>query len=120
MSVVTLNSPRIFYFFLPMSTDLLRHTIYQNLLDLATNDGINASGKEDVYGCIFGRDSAITILKILKTTQKKDSLTSLQRKELLAMSKRALLTLTKLQGQETNIESGEEPGKFIHEYRPDN
>ena len=39
---------------------------------------------------------------------------------LLDITKRGLLTLVALQGQETNIESGEQPGKFIHEYRKDN
>lgn len=42
-----------------------RDYIYQSLLELATNDGINASGKDEIYGCIFGRDSALTILKIM-------------------------------------------------------
>ncbi len=34
------------------------------------------------------------------------------------MVKKALLTLASLQGKKINIESGEEPGKCIHEYRP--
>ena len=41
----------------------LRNLSYNSLLELATDEGINASGKQDVYSCIFGRDSAITILK---------------------------------------------------------
>ncbi len=90
-----------------------RDYIYQSLLDLATEDGINASGKDEIYGCIFGRDSAKTILKILRTHQKQPSL------ELLEICRRALLTLCSLQGIEVNIESGEEPGKFIHEFRKD-
>lgn len=88
-----------------------RDYIYQSLLGLATEDGINASGKDEIYGCIFGRDSALTILKILKVYQKLPS------GELLKICKQALLTLCSLQGKETNIESGEEPGKFIHEFR---
>lgn len=81
------------------------------LFELATHEGINASGREGVYGCIFGRDSALTILKILRAHSKKPSL------ELLDISRRALLTITTLQGKEFNIENGEQPGKFIHEFR---
>lgn len=90
-----------------------RDIIYQNLLSLATNDGINASGKDEIYGCIFGRDSALTILKILKVHKKFPC------EQLLQISKRSLLTLCALQGKEKNIESGEQPGKFIHEFRKD-
>jgi len=72
------------------------------LLSLATEDGINASGKDEIYGCIFGRDSAKTILKILRVYSKSPQ------EELLKVSKRALLTLCSLQGKEINIESGEE------------
>lgn len=88
-----------------------RDYIYQNLLSLATEEGINASGKDEIYGCIFGRDSALTILKILKVHQKIPS------EQLLQICRRALLTLCKLQGGQVNVESGEEPGKFIHEFR---
>lgn len=92
----------------------LRRIAFQTLLDLSTPTGINASGKEDVYGCIFGRDSAITILKILNSHSRVPNL------ELLDACRRSLITLASLQGKEFNIESGEEPGKFIHEFRPDN
>lgn len=88
-----------------------RDYIYQSLLDLATNDGINASGKDEIYGCIFGRDSALTILKIIRVHQKSPT------DELMKIARRTLLTLCNLQGKEVNIESGEEPGKFIHEFR---
>jgi glycogen debranching enzyme len=89
----------------------LRKLAYRSLLELATDEGINASGKEDVFGCIFGRDSALTILKILRAHTNKPSL------GLLEISRRALLTLTQLQGKVINPESNEAPGKFIHEYR---
>lgn len=95
----------------------LKTKIYQSILDLATPDGINASGKEEVYGCIFGRDSFITILKLLKVTSNPSVNTNDDMSMLLTIVKRALLTLVELQGRQTNIESGEEPGKFIHEYR---
>lgn len=103
-----------------MDTQNLRKTIYDTILDLATEKGINASGKDDIYGCIFGRDSAITILKIIKSCSNNQSLSETEKENLLAICKRGLQTLVSLQGKETNIESGEEPGKFIHEYRPDN
>ncbi len=91
-----------------------RKFILQSLLSLATDDGINASGKEEIYGCIFGRDSALTILKILRVHKKLPS------DDLIQVCRNALLTLCSLQGKETNIESGEEPGKFIHEFRKKN
>lgn len=103
-----------------MDLNLLRNNIYNSILELATEDGINASGKDDVYGCIFGRDSAITILKILKATQNQVAASEFDVNSLHEICKRALLNLVSLQGARTNIESGEEPGKFIHEYRKDN
>lgn len=84
---------------------------HNSLVNLATEEGINASGKDDVFGCIFGRDTALTVLKILRAHKKQQS------PALLEISKRALLTLVKLQGVQSNIESGEQPGKFIHEFR---
>jgi glycogen debranching enzyme len=82
--------------------------------ELETEQGILASGKEEIYGCIFGRDSLITGLKLLKTYQKTGD------GYFLALVKKILLNLASLQGKEINIESGEEPGKCIHEFRPDN
>lgn len=92
----------------------LRKKVYNCLIELSHEDGINASGKEEVYGCIFGRDSFITIIKILHAIEKQPDA------ELLAICKRSLLKHIELQGKESNIESGEQPGKFIHEYRIDN
>ncbi|MBI2074489.1 MAG: hypothetical protein HYT83_01485 [Candidatus Levybacteria bacterium] len=86
---------------------------YKCLLELATEDGINASSRDEVFGCLFGRDSAITILKILKVHSVKPV------DPLLEICRRTLLTLVSLQGREFNLESGEEPGKFIHEFRRD-
>ncbi len=97
---------------------ITQNSIYQSLLDLSTEEGINASGKEEIYGCIFGRDSALTILKILKVCNKADFPVE-KKEELSAICKRALLTLISLQGKESNLESGEEPGKFVHEFRKD-
>ncbi len=88
-----------------------------HLRDLSTEIGINASGRDEVYGCLFGRDSALTILQILQSVDR-DSVSSDQDAlELLSICEKTLLTLVDLQGQTINLESGEEPGKFIHEYR---
>lgn len=103
-----------------MNTQELRQLVFNSLLEMATEEGINASGRHEVYGCIFGRDSAITIVKTLKAYANKKAFSSEERRTLLDMCRRALLTLVSLQGSEVNIESGEEPGKFIHEYRKDN
>lgn len=94
----------------------LRKLVYNNLISLSSEEGIYASHKEEVYGCVFGRDSAITILKIIRACS--NSRTNIIDKlKLLEISKRALLNLIKLQGRDVNPDSGEEPGKFIHEYR---
>ncbi len=92
-------------------THLLRQIAYQSLLDLATEDGINASGKDEIYGCTFGRDTAITVLKTLKVLSKDPD------SQLSQICRRALINLIHLQGKEVNIESGEQPGKILHEYR---
>lgn len=101
------------------SSNDLRTTIYNNMLDLATSEGINASGRDEVFGCIFGRDSFITILKLLKVYQNQSDKNDLDVIPLREICKKSLLTLITLQGKEINLESGEEPGKFIHEYRKD-
>lgn len=103
-----------------MTKNLLRKAIYNNLTSLFTEEGIYASGKEEVYGCIFGRDSAITILKILKVCSNRSKAFDVGEVELLATCRRSLLTLSDLQGKDVNYQSGEEPGKFIHEYRTTN
>lgn len=100
---------------LPITTaEPLYRIAHQTILDLASPEGINASGRNEIFGCIFGRDSAITILKILKAHQRKPV------PDLLPICRRSLLNLVSLQGTQFNIESGEEPGKFIHEYRLEN
>lgn len=102
-----------------MDTSTLRNTIYTSLLSLVTEEGINASSTKEVYGCIFGRDSAITILKILCIVEIK-TVTKEQKKELLSMCQKTLQTIVSLQGVEINMESGEQPGKYIHEFRKNN
>ncbi len=81
---------------------------------LEVNRGILASGKEELYGCVFGRDSLITSLLLLRVYE------TTQDAYLLSLVRKVLVNLAKLQGREVNIESGEEPGKIIHEFRPEN
>lgn len=104
--------------FTPQIQDLGERT-HQILLELATPDGILASSRQEKFGCVFGRDSAITVLGILRLLEKKTP-SYIDQALLLDRSRIALLKLIDLQGRETNIESGEQPGKFIHEYREDN
>lgn len=81
------------------------------MLELATHEGITASARNEAYGCVFGRDTSITVLKLLNVIAKKPDLILQER------VRRALEILITLQGKEHNIESGEQPGKCIHEYR---
>jgi glycogen debranching enzyme len=84
----------------------------ETIRELEVENGILASGKEEIYGCIFGRDSLITALKLLRVyDQTQDTY-------FLHLVKKILVHLLQLQGKEVNIESGEEPGKCIHEFRP--
>ncbi|MBI3342282.1 hypothetical protein HY024_04120 [Candidatus Curtissbacteria bacterium] len=94
-----------------MSTKSLKKSLYKSIFELVGDEGIYASGRNEVYGCIFGRDSAITILKLLDTYEITHD------EKILEIAKKTLLTLASLQGKEINLENGEEPGKFIHEFR---
>ncbi len=87
---------------------------FNTIRELETERGILASGKEEIYGCIFGRDSLITALKLLKTYEK------INDGYFLSLVKKILVNLARLQGQTSIIESGEEPGKIIHEFREHN
>ena len=94
-----------------MDFSQLRNVSYQCLLDLTTDEGINASSLTEAYGCIFGRDSALTILKLLNVYRRTKD------RRLIDICRKTLLTLMDLQGTSVNVESGEEPGKIIHEFR---
>ncbi|MFZ2887302.1 MAG: amylo-alpha-1,6-glucosidase [Minisyncoccia bacterium] len=85
----------------------------QSIRELETDRGILASSKSEIYGCIFGRDSLITALALLKVYEKTHD------EYYRALVGKILANLADLQGHEVNIESGEEPGKIIHEYRPE-
>lgn len=93
----------------------LRELALASLKALETEHGILASSKSEAYGCIFGRDSLITLLLLLRTTGKSDAAHD---EYVFSLARKALSTLADLQGKEVNIESGEEPGKCIHEWRP--
>ena len=103
-----------------MNKNLLTQKVHNSLLSLVADEGIYASGKEDVYGCIFGRDSSITVLKILKSCSNNSRTFDVNKLKLLKAARQTLLTLASLQGKNFNPDSGEEPGKFIHEYRTSN
>jgi glycogen debranching enzyme len=84
----------------------------RTIKELETDQGILASGREELYGCIFGRDSLITALILLDVHKKKHE------PEFLDLVRKILLNQVLLMGKEENLESGEQPGKAIHEFRP--
>lgn len=92
----------------------LWHIGLNTIKELETEEGILASGRDEIYGCIFGRDSLITSLKLLRAYSIYGD------PYFLSLVKKVLSTLVSLQGTGVVIESGEEPGKTIHEYRPSN
>jgi glycogen debranching enzyme len=83
------------------------------LTQLESDHGILASGKSEIYGCVFGRDSLITALLFIHVYKKSGVMYFKNR------AKKILQGLAQLQGKKVNIESGEEPGKCIHEFRPE-
>lgn len=85
----------------------------RSLRALESEEGILASGRDEAYGCLFGRDSLIVALELLRAKADDPN-----RGYYLELSEKILRSLANLQGRHHNIESGEEPGKIIHEYRP--
>jgi len=83
----------------------------QTIHELETERGILASGREEIYGCIFGRDSLLTSLFLLHIKDKDNE------RRFLPLVRKVLENLADLQGTQITIESGEEPGKCIHEFR---
>src|SRR5947207_349986 len=96
-----------------MSRDSLWALGLQSIQALESADGILASGRTEAYGCVFGRDSLLSCLSLLATYKKT------QDPYFLQIVEKTLRTLSNLQGRVENIESGEEPGKIVHEYRPE-
>lgn len=84
----------------------------RTIQELEVENGILASSQAEAYGAIFGRDSLITCLMLLNTYRKTHV------EEFLTLSRKILINLAPLQGQRINHESGEQPGKMIHEFRP--
>ncbi|MDP2647926.1 MAG: amylo-alpha-1,6-glucosidase [Candidatus Yanofskybacteria bacterium] len=97
-----------------IQTERLSDLGLRTIRELETDNGILASSRQEIFGCIFGRDSLITSLHLLQAYRKTKN------EYLIGVVKKIILNLAELQGQEENIESGEEPGKCIHEFRPDN
>src|SRR4051812_3995214 len=95
-----------------MTPSVLWELGLRSIKELETEHGILASGKSEAYGCIFGRDSLITSLELLQAYKKSKN------PYFLELVGKVLHNLAALQGTKINIESGEEPGKIIHEYRP--
>ncbi|RJQ36406.1 hypothetical protein C4552_03910 [Candidatus Parcubacteria bacterium] len=96
-----------------MTARELERKMYTTITELATPEGILASARHEAFGAIFGRDTAVTVLKLLAAYALRPD------PFLLATSRRALSAMIQLQGRVRNPESGEEPGKFIHEFRRD-
>jgi glycogen debranching enzyme len=96
-----------------MSREELWQLGLQSIKELESELGVLASGRTEAYGCIFGRDALITSLELLRAYHKK------KEPYFLELVEKNLRTLANLQGRHLNIESGEEPGKIIHEYRPE-
>lgn len=92
----------------------LRELGLKSLRELETEQGILASGRDEAYGCVFGRDSLIVALELLRAKHEDPN-----RGYYLELVEKILRSLASLQGRHHNIESGEEPGKIIHEYRPE-
>ena len=96
-----------------MSPQALWNLGLKSLQELETPHGILASARDEAYGCLFGRDSLISSLELLRAYERTKN------KYFLELVERSLRALANLQGRHENIESGEEPGKIIHEYRPE-
>ncbi len=97
-----------------MEHDALWELGLKSIRELETAEGILASSRGEAYGCIFGRDSLITTLELLKIYERTYD------PYFLPLVEKILRTLANLQGRSHQIESGEQPGKIIHEFRPDN
>lgn len=96
-----------------LSVEDTYHICLSSLRLLVSDDGyFLASSRDEAYGCIFGRDTAITALLLLES-----NLTPRDLHDFLPTIKQSLQNLLDLRGKTLNIESGEEPGKIIHEYR---
>lgn len=88
------------------------HTLgVATIRDLETENGILASSRKELFGFIFGRDSCITALKLLTADEEAGT------RRFFPLVRKILVGLARLQGRAVNRESGEEPGKIVHDYR---
>src|SRR5512141_1275009 len=67
--------------------------------ELETPDGILASGRDEAYGCVFGRDSLITAIGLLRLHERTPD------PYYLALAQKVLRSLSNLQGRYHNLES---------------
>ncbi len=101
-----------------MGADALKHLHelgLKSLRELESAEGVFASARNEAYGCVFGRDSLIVGLELLRAYTNGTN----KNPYYLELVEKILRSLANLQGRFENIESGEQPGKIIHEYRPD-
>ncbi len=97
----------------PLDQDRLAALGRDALASLMTEEGVRASSADEVYGAIFGRDSLIAAYFLLETYERENS------QAYLDWVHTILVRLVAEQGVHSVPQSGEEPGKCIHEWRPD-
>ena len=81
----------------------IKQQLLREIKGLKDEKGFIQAGAPRFLG-LFGRDSLITAWQLLDFDPK--------------IAKNTLLILAKLQGKKINMETGEEPGKILHEYYP--
>lgn len=123
---------------IPLNADLaayseVLHALWQKSLSalqsLQTPLGIMASGREDQFHAIFGRDSLWTVLLALeaartlqarKAEEHAASIDWLEKQDYMrwlhALATTVLRGLSKLQGTVVNDVNEEQPGRIVHEY----
>lgn len=108
----------------------LRRQALSSLQSLRTPLGIMASGQDDHFHALFGRDSLWSVLlaleagRVLREAQQKDlpgccaepGLSAEYDAWLHEMAAAVLRGLTDLQGREVNDVNEEQPGRIVHEY----
>ncbi len=125
MDKATLRIPRLSD--LALSGEVL-HQLWQESLStlqsLQTPLGVTASGPDDQFHAIFGRDSLWTILlaleagRLLQASTKKQEFVqfSTYADWLQELSASVLRGLAHLQGRTVNDVNEEQPGRIVHEY----
>ncbi len=114
---------------LALNSEVLYHLWHQALITLQSLQsplGVAASGPDDHFHAIFGRDSLWTVLLAIEAAsllqparrRKKDNIISVAsyRSWLHELSASVLRGLAHLQGKTVNDANEEQPGRIIHEY----